>query len=126
MIQSAKKRFVAIFRSLVCWIDLIMHIVIELNVFQHSATSPGREGPFKNHKNPFLNDPKCKKRFLAIFRSLVCWIDLILHIVIVLNVSQHMATSPGHEGSFKNHKNVFLNDPVKYRPFSSVWLIGST
>ena len=29
-------------------------------------------------------------------------------------------------GSFKNHKNVFLNDPVKYRPFSSVWLIGST
>ena len=27
-----------------------------------------------------------KKRFLAIFLSLVCWIDLILHIVIVLNV----------------------------------------
>jgi len=38
--------------------------------------------------------PKCifewskvsKKRFLAIITSLVCWIDLILHFVIVLNV----------------------------------------
>ena len=32
-----------------------------------------------------------KVRFLAIFRSLACWIDLILHIVIVLNVLRHMA-----------------------------------
>ena len=49
-------------------------------------------------------------RFLAIFLSLVCWIDLILHIVIVLNVYQLSAMLPGQAGSFKNHKNAFLND----------------
>ena len=57
-----KIRFLAIFRSLVCLIDLILHIVILLKVFQVLATSPGHEGPFKNHKSPFLNDPKCQKR----------------------------------------------------------------
>ena len=50
-------------------------------------------------------------RFLAIFWSLVCWIDLILHIVIVLNVLQLSAIIPGHEGSFKGRKNAFLDDP---------------
>ena len=37
--------------------------------------------------------------------------DLILHISIVLNVSQLSARSPGREGSFKSHVNAFLNDP---------------
>ena len=54
---------------------------------------------------------KAKKEFFAIFQSLVCQIDLILCIVTVLNVFQHQATLPGHEGSFKDHKNAFLNDP---------------
>ena len=31
--------------------------------------------------------------------------------MIVLSVFQHMAMLPGHEGSFKDHKNAFLNDP---------------
>ena len=52
-----------------------------------------------------------KKRFLAIFLSLVFWINLILHIVIVLNVLQLSAMLSGHGGSFKDHKNAFLNDP---------------
>ena len=47
------------------------------------------------------------KRFLVVFWSLVCWIDLLLHIVIVLNVFQLWATLPGCEGSFKDHKNAF-------------------
>ena len=68
-----------------------------------------------------------KKRFLAIFWSLVC---LILHIVILLNVFQLLATLPGHEGSFKGHKNSFLNDPKSQKrgfwPFSGVWSVGST
>ena len=71
-----------------------------------------------------------KKRFLAIFLSLVCWIDLILHIVTVLNVFQYLATFSGHGGSFKNHKNTFLNDPKTQKrgfwPFSGVWSVGST
>ena len=71
-----------------------------------------------------------KKRFLAYFWSLVSWIDLILHIVIVLNVFQLSATLPGHVGSFKGHKNAFLNDPKNqkscFRPFSWVWSVGLT
>ena len=39
--------------------------------------------------------------------------DLILHTVIVLNVFHHLAMLPGHEASFKNHKNGFFNDPMK-------------
>ena len=73
---------------------------------------PGQEESFKSHKNAVLNDPKSQKReFLANFLSLVCWIDLILHIVIVLNVFQLSAMLPGREGPFKDHKNAFLNDP---------------
>ena len=71
-----------------------------------------------------------KYRFLAIFRSLVWCIDLILHIVIELNVFQHLATLPGHEGSFKDHKDAFMNDPKGqkrgFRPFSGVWSVRSS
>ena len=31
--------------------------------------------------------------------------------MIKLNVFQHLAALPGHEGSFKSHKNEFLDDP---------------
>ena len=105
-------RFLALFCSLVCWNDLILHIVIVLNVFQRLATLPGHAGSFKNQKNAVLNDPKSQKRFLTIFWSWVCWIDLILHIVIVLNVFQYQATLPGHEGSFKSSflQKSFLQD----------------
>ena len=54
-------RFLAIFLSLVCWIDLILHILIELNVFQQSATLPGHGGSLKSQGNEFVNDPKCQK-----------------------------------------------------------------
>ena len=84
-------------------------------------------GSFKNQKNAFLNDPK---RFLAIFLSLVCWIDLILHILIELNVFHQSATLPGHGGSLKSQRNVFLNDPKCQKggfwPFSGDWVVGST
>ena len=59
-----------------------------------------------------------KKRFLAVFLSLVCWIDLILHIVIVLNVFQHVATLPCHEGSFKNHET---HQIVPDQQYSRCW-----
>ena len=70
----------------------MLHIVIVLNVNQLSAMLPGQAGSFKNQKNAFLNDPKSqKKRFLAIFWSLVCWIDLILHIMKALYALQHLS-----------------------------------
>ena len=43
--------------------------MIELNVFQHLATSPGRDRPFKNHTNPFLNDPNCKREVFGHFQE---------------------------------------------------------
>ena len=56
--------------------------------------------------------------------------ELVLHIVIVINVFQHSASLPGHEGSLKNHKIAFLNDPKGLKsgfgPFSGVWSVGST
>ena len=131
MIQSAKNVFLAIFWCLVCWIDLILHNVIVLNVFQHSTTLLDHEGSFKCHKNAFLNDPKSqKKRFLAFFWTLVSWIDLVMHILIVLNVFQDSATLPGHGGSFKSHRNASLNDPKckkrDFWPFSGLRSFGST
>ena len=61
---------------------------------------------------------------MADFLSLVCWIDLILHIVIVLNVYQLSAMLPGQAGSFRNQKNAFMNDPKSQKggfwPFSGV------
>ena len=54
---------------------------------------------------------RARKKFLVIFWSSVSWVDLILHILIVLNVSQLSATLPLHEGSFKDDKNAFLNGP---------------
>ena len=95
--KGPKKRFLAIFWSLVC---LILHIVILLNVFQLLATLPGHEGSFKGRKNAFWMIQRARKTFLAIFWSLDCLIGMILHIVIVLDIFQHLATLPCHEGSF--------------------------
>ena len=54
----------------------------------------------------------------------------MLHILIELNVFQQSATLPGHGGSFKRHRNAFLNDPKcqnrGFWPFSGVWSVGST
>ena len=145
--KVSKKRFLAIIRSLVCWIDLILHIVIVLNVFNirqcyqvmkdysnitemhfwmiHRAKNEGFDhflefalldrldiaycdstkcvltfGNVTRSWRIIQTSRKCviewskgrKMRFLAIFRSLVCWIELILHIMIELNVFQHLAT----------------------------------
>ena len=69
-------RFLAILSSLVCWINSILHIVIVLNAFQHSATLPGHEGPFKKHNIAFLNDLESQKI------DFCSWMDLVLHIMI--------------------------------------------
>ena len=49
----------------------------------------------------------------------------ILHIMIILNVFQHLTRLPGHGGSFKNHKNTVLNDPkCKKEVFSHFLTFG--
>ena len=40
----------------------MLHIVIVLNVFQPSAVLSGHVESFNDHKNAFLNDPKCQKQ----------------------------------------------------------------
>ena len=61
----------------------------------------------------------CKKeqkmRFLAIFLTLVTQIDSISHMMVVLNVSQHVAVAIGHARLINYAKNgVFQGFP----PFS--------
>ena len=86
-----KMRFLAIFLSLVCWFDLILHILMVLNVFKVLATVRGNEGSFKSHKNAFLNDPKSWFTwFTANILSSVYCIDFILHILILLNGLYHL------------------------------------
>ena len=58
MIQSAK---IKMFLTFGRWIDLILHMMIELHVFQHLAPLPGHGGSFKCVKKAFLNDPKCQE-----------------------------------------------------------------
>ena len=95
-------RFLAIILSLVSCIDLILHMMIELYVFHHSATLPGQWRIIqKSQKSIFEWSEVPKMRFLAIILSLVCWIDLILHMMIELYSFHHLATLPGHEGSFQ-------------------------
>ena len=116
--------------SLISRMDFILHISIVLNDLNNLATISLMQDHSKILKMHFEWSKEPKWRFLAVFWSLVCWTDLILHIVIVLNVFQLLATLPCHEGSFKNHKNAFLNDPRSKKrgfwPFSGVWSVGST
>ena len=61
------KRFLAIFGILVCCIDLILHIVMALNVFQDLATLPGHEGSFKSLLNAFWMMWSAKKEVFGHF-----------------------------------------------------------
>ena len=131
MIQRAKKEVFGHFLEfgLLDRLDIAYYDSTKWFPTFHNVTSSWRIIQ-KSQKCIFEWSKEPKMRFLAIFWSLVCWIDLILHIVIELNVFQLSAMLPGHEGSFKDHKNAFLNDPKGQKrgfwPFSWVWSVGST
>ena len=82
MIQKAKNEVFGHFRSLACWIDLVLHIVTVLNVLQHVARVPGYAGSLNILKNAFLNDPESQKS-----HCMCC----ILHILILINSSYYLA-----------------------------------
>ena len=125
MIQRAKKEVFGYFMDFGLLERLYIANCDTIKGFSHFATLPGYGGSFKHLKNVFLNDPRGQKCDFWPFSGLwSCWIDLILQILILLKVFEHLATSPGHEGSFKNPNNALLNDP-KYGkrvfwPFSGV------
>ena len=89
--------FLAIFLSLVCWIDLIWHIVLVLNVFQHLPTLPCHDISFKNDTGHDImqKSQECVfewskvpcERLLTIFCNLFCWIDLLLNFWIVCHLA---------------------------------------
>ena len=97
MIQKPKNDVLAIFLSLVCWIDLIWHIVLVLNVFQHLPTLPCHDISFKNDTGHDImqKSQECVfewskvpcKRLLTIFCNLFCWIDLLLNFWIVCHLA---------------------------------------
>ena len=79
-------RFLAIFLSFVPWIDLKMHTLVLLNDLDTWAVMSLMLDHSEITKMPFWDDPKSQKCFIfTIFWSWLCWIDLILHILILLN-----------------------------------------
>ena len=54
---------------------MILHILLEVNVFQHLATLPGHDESFQTRKKAFLNDPKCQKQGFLDFGGLN-WLDI--------------------------------------------------
>ena len=95
-----KRRILANIWSLVSWIDLILHIVILQDGVNNLAVV---QRMLDHSKCIFEWSKEPKRRFLAVFLSLVCWMELVLHIVIVLNVFQHLGCGAAHAGSFKMH-----------------------
>ena len=73
-----KMRFLAFKLTLVCWINLILYMMIELSIFQHLAPLPGHEESFISFKRAFLNDPKCQKCFFGHYLEfwLLDWLDI--------------------------------------------------
>ena len=68
--EVPKMRLLAIILSLVCWIDLILHMMIEFYVFHHSATLPGHEGSFKSLKKYYWMIQSAKKWVFDHFHDL--------------------------------------------------------
>ena len=131
MIQSAKKEVFGHFLDLglLDWLDIAYYDKTRC-VSTFGNTTRSWRIIQKSLKCIFEWSKVPKIRFLAIILSLVCWIDLILHMMIELYVFHHLATLPGHEGSFNSLKKAFLNDlkcqKWGFWPLSWVWSVGST
>ena len=79
--------FLVIFSSLDDRIDLKLHILTELNGAHNSAWKSLMSDHSKIRKMPFWMIQIAKMRFLALFLTLVDWINSISHMMVVLNVS---------------------------------------
>ena len=98
------------------------------NIWHHYQVMIGHS---KTLKMRFWMIQRAKNKIFGhLLVSGLCWIDLLLPKVIQLNLPQHLAMLLGHEGSFKSHTKVFLNDPKSQKgvfwPLSGVWMVGTT
>ena len=102
MIHKAKKEVIGHFLNLglLDWLDIAYHDRTKC-VLSFDNTTRSWRIIRKSLKCIFEWFEVPKMRFLAIILSLVCWIDLILHMMIELYIFHHLATLPGHEGSFQ-------------------------
>ena len=96
MIQSAKKGIFGHFLDLglLDWLDIAYYGRSKCVPSFGNTTRSWRI--IQGSKIIFEWSIEPKNKFLAIFWSLVCWIDLILHIMIVQNASQRLAMVTGH------------------------------
>ena len=81
----------------------------------------------KSQKCIFERPTEAKKKFMAIFSSLGCWIDLLSHILMVLNSFYHWYCYQ----VMKVHKKITeMHDSkskkVGFWPFFAVWVVEST
>ena len=120
-------RFLAIFLTLVRPIDLILQILIELNVLQHSARLPGHKGSFKNLKNGFLNYTNSQKwGFLDL--GLFDRLDIVYYDR--SNCVPKFNSATRSSRIIQKSQNAFLNDPKCQKrgcwSFSWFWSVEST
>ena len=90
----------AIFSTLVTQIDSILHMMVVLNVSQHVAVVLGHAQLIDYVWCAWIVQKMAKNwgfpGVSAIFSTLVTQMDSISHMMVVLNVSQHVAVVIGH------------------------------
>ena len=129
--KEPKMRFLVIFLSSVHRIDLILHILIELNDMHNSAIISAMLDHSKIPKMPFWVIQIAKIEFFGHFPEFGAsdWLDIAYfdRTKWCASFGHHIIS---HAGSFKNYKNAFLNGPDSRKwgfwLFSWVWCIGLT
>ena len=111
-------------------IDSILHILIELNGAHELAMISLMLDHSKFTKMPFWMIQIAKNEVFGHFLELGASDRLQIAYYDYTKWSWQVGCHIAHAGSFKNHKNAFLNDPNSQKwgfwPFSWVSFIGST
>ena len=108
-------QLLAIFLSLVHRINLILHILTILNGVNNLVMIWLMLDHSKSRKMHFWMIQRAKTEVFVHFLEFSPSDQLDIAYCDSTNCFQTCTRS---KGSFKNHENVFLNDPIKYLPFS--------
>ena len=123
-------RFLAIFLSLVHRINFKLHILIILNDLDKLAFISPILDHSKVTKISFWMIQGAKKVVFGHFLELRASDRLQTAYYDYTKWSWQVGSHITHAGSFKNHKNAFLDDQKSQKlgfwPFSGVWSVGST
>ena len=126
--KGPKKWFLAIFLSYVHWIDFKLHILIIINDLDTWAVISPMLDHSKITKMPFWMIQRAKNEVFGHFLEFGASDRLQIAYSDYTKWCWQVGCRNAHAGSFKNHKNAFLNDPNTQKwgfwPFSWVWCIG--